>query len=185
MNSSTGILALRTYALYYHNKTFKRVLILLYVLVIAILIVCLVIEAADVKIQRAPPGLTCLMGVVPNHNHVLIVQYSAPVAYNGLIFILTVSRILSSWRNVRIVKVILRDCLLYYTVMVVTGIASIWLFISLPIQRSALNEILVQPMRALSVILASRLVLRLREYVREPSMSLSTLSTPPNFESND
>lgn len=173
-----GILALRTYALYYQNPIFKRVLIFLYVSVIALLIACLIIQAATVQIRPAP-GLMCIMGVIPAYDRVLAIQFSAPVAYDCIIFILTIYRITVSWRDVRIVKLIFWDCLLYYSVMVISGVASIALFVGLPVQRAALNGILIHPMRSFSVILASRLVLRLRQYVREPDMSLMTLSTPP------
>jgi hypothetical protein len=35
----------------------------------------------------------CIMGVIPAYDKVLAIQYSAPVAYDCIIFILTVYRI--------------------------------------------------------------------------------------------
>ncbi|KDQ24035.1 hypothetical protein PLEOSDRAFT_1086368 [Pleurotus ostreatus PC15] len=76
--------------------------------------------------------------------------------------------------NKRIVVGIFKDCLLYYAFLFSTGVVTLVLYLAIPPERAALQGVLINPMRSMSVMIASRIVLNLRRIVLAPGAVTSS-----------
>jgi len=104
-----GLLALRTYALYQRGRLFKWILLFLFISINLVLLVCVIIHLATVQMTRSKahlPGWTCPLAITYASSSTILIELSAPVVYESVIFILTANRVYESWHDTAIVKII-------------------------------------------------------------------------------
>ncbi|KAK7464792.1 hypothetical protein VKT23_005999 [Stygiomarasmius scandens] len=137
----------------------------------------------EIKFAPPPvPGLTCSFSFQSSPYTAGLIQFIATVVYDVCLFSLTAYRVFRYYRegNRRLTRVIMRDALLYTTVLSCGGIATLVLYTGVSLPRAQLRGLLVGPMKALAVIIASRLVLNLRKIVLNPdAVTFETLTAIP------
>lgn len=173
----TVFLAMRTYALWRGQRLVKYLLIALVIFCNVGTFIGISVSSAQVEFLRLPiPRLTCVFTVGAPTKTAGIVIFSTSIVFDFSIFAVTTIRAYQYFvqGNKRIVVGIFKDCLLYYAFLFSTGVVTLVLYLAIPPERAALQGVLINPMRSMSVMIASRIVLNLRRIVLAPGAVTSS-----------
>ncbi|KAG9217894.1 hypothetical protein CCMSSC00406_0005264 [Pleurotus cornucopiae] len=173
----TVFLAMRTYALWRGQRLVKYLLIALVIFCNVGTFIGISVSSAQVEFLRLPiPRLTCVFTVGAPTKTAGIVIFSTSIVFDFSIFAVTTIRAYQYFMqgNKRIVVGIFKDCLLYYAFLFSTGVVTLVLYLAIPPERAALQGVLINPMRSMSVMIASRIVLNLRRIVLAPGAVTSS-----------
>lgn len=176
----TLVLTFRTYATCDRHPKAKWFL----GVVFAVSILGLIVEDISETIQGDAippplPGLSCVYRITGVPKAGAILQYASTAFFDAIIFSVTVIRLYQLFvvGKARLVRVILRDSLWYFLVLFGESVSALLMLILLPPERAALQSLLGNNARALSVIIASRIILNLRQVAGARELTLETLTT--------
>ncbi|KAJ8088204.1 hypothetical protein PM082_013755 [Marasmius tenuissimus] len=181
---TTLFLSLRVYSLYrdqerIHTWTMLSVFVGLHCTILAGLGVVTRDISSAIQPQTSLEDGACVVPFKQSRHTTGLTHVLAFTIYILCLFILTVGRALNHYRegNRRIYFIILQDALLYTSTLLCGSIATLIIYAT---QRHALRSVLINPMKNLAVIFASRIVLNLRKIVVEPeAVTFRTLTTAP------
>ncbi|THU95992.1 hypothetical protein K435DRAFT_966157 [Dendrothele bispora CBS 962.96] len=184
LHTTTIFLGLRTYALYRdQGESYKWTITFVVGGLNCTMFVSLGLVTKEIKLAPPPvSGLTCSFSFQSSSYTAGLIQFIATVVYDVCLFSLTAYRMFRYYRegNRRLTRIIMRDALLYTSVLSCGGIATLVLYTGVSPPRAQLRGLLVGPMKALAVIIASRLVLNLRKIVLNPdAVTFETLTATP------
>ncbi|KAI0772166.1 hypothetical protein BC629DRAFT_1529759, partial [Irpex lacteus] len=181
----TIILTFRTYAVCDRAASVKYLLWALILISNVGLIACVIVTTVQIEFAESAkivPGYTCVMTATGFSRAAGIVQYASSTLFDFGIFFITAGRLyrLYVFGRTKLAKIILEDCVWYF--MTLAWIAA---FACLPPARATLSAVIANLARSISVIITSRIVLRLREFVANPeaTVTVGTMTCPPVISS--
>jgi hypothetical protein len=182
---TTIFMGLRTYALYRNRIFYKWLIILVIAGTSAGMFTALALVTRDIKFSHPlVPGLTCGFTIASAPLNAALLEFIVSTCFDFCIFALTAIRVFQHFRmgNYRLTVIIFRDSLAYYMVLFFSAVATVLLYIvHIPPERQQLRAVLVAPMKSMSVIIASRIVLNLRKMILAPgALTVQTLTHPPD-----
>lgn len=172
------LIALRTIALWSRNPVVIAILVTVAVAADTIVLVILsrITRGFSFTID---PTIRQLFGCSGAALHVepsdSIPAWGAVIAFDTTIFILTLTKSLSSYKasQGRLLTILIRDGFMYYAVMLGIALINLCLLIGLPTSRIALASALTPFIRASFSIIGSRLTLNLRDAATNRSTTMS------------
>ncbi|TDL14683.1 hypothetical protein BD410DRAFT_902944 [Rickenella mellea] len=161
------VLALRTYALWNHNRK-------------VLLILCLAIVGVDVvavwalsgyatpkllTIYDLPDSNGCFAALPANTIKRATVLYAVLTAFDTLVFALTLTRVLAYFRKdlTPLPRVLLRDGVLYYGIICTMNVTNLAFLVGLSETRWNLLRIMPLAQRMVMAMFSSRIILNLRD----------------------
>ncbi|KAL5521018.1 hypothetical protein ACEPAG_8940 [Sanghuangporus baumii] len=119
-----------------------------------------------------PPGLVgCVLTGRGNSNDRFVFTWVAELVFDSIVFIATLSRTLIIYRRHRqgaaipLIKIMMRDGIIYFLVIFIANVVTVVLFITLPPDLKAINASFTTLITSLMV---SRLILNLRNQAMRP-----------------
>ncbi|EJD05145.1 uncharacterized protein FOMMEDRAFT_166802 [Fomitiporia mediterranea MF3/22] len=112
------------------------------------------------------PFLGCESGLISFNPKATIPCYIALIAFDTMIFSLTLYRALRTIRRTHLVTILVRDGFFYYSVMLAISVSAVTVSSVLPFERSSLIAMFSPIIKASFCIVGSRISLNLREAMR-------------------
>jgi len=178
------VLAFRTYALCECKTTAKWFLSTGLVITSLAFIACSIISTVGTHFTELMlPGSTCLLSISETPKIASILVYGASVAFSTVILFITVLKVhqLCRFGQAKLMRVIMRDNLVYFVVILCECLAALLLYTSLPTRHSTLRALLVDHSRVMATIATSRIVLNLRGFADGEEGSTMATCTVPHF----